>query len=203
MAGSVPSGPVVLNIPWLPVRSLASSMTRWPWSSASALRTLASGPGGRPWTAAVMVRSRMSRSTSASMNSRAARWRSEGSVIPPWRRARSNRSAAVGPFPHNAPPLESDTRSLDKVTLARAQPCPSSPTRLAAGIRTSSRNTSLKVCRPVISMIGRMVMPGASIGQMKYETPRCLGTSGSVRAIRIPNRETWANDVQIFWPWTT
>ncbi len=38
---------------------------------------------------------------------------------------------------------------------------------------------------------------------MKYEMPLCLGASGSVRAMRIPNCENWASDVQIFWPLTT
>ena len=38
-------------------------------------------------------------------------------------------------------------------------------------------------------------MPGVSIGQMKYEMPRCFGTSMSVRAMRMPNFDTWA-DVQ-------
>ena len=49
------------------------------------------------------------------------------------------------------------------------------------------KNTSLNVCAPVISMIGRISMPGASIGQMKYEMPWCFGASGSVRAMRMPN----------------
>ncbi len=53
-------------------------------------------------------------------------------------------------------------------------------------MRTSVRNTSLKLWAPVISTIGRISMPGRSIGQMKYEMPWCLGASGSVRAIRIP-----------------
>ena len=46
-------------------------------------------------------------------------------------------------------------------------------------------------------------MPGASIGQTKYEMPCCLATSGSVRAMRIPYRANWASEVQIFWPFTT
>ena len=45
-------------------------------------------------------------------------------------------------------------------------------------------------------------MPGVSIGQMKYEMPRCFGTSVSVRAMRMPNFDTWAPDVQTFWPLT-
>ena len=70
-------------------------------------------------------------------------------------------------------------------------------------MRTSVKNTSLKVCVPVISMIGRISMPGVSIGQMKYEMPSCFGASGSVRAMRMPSFECWASDVQIFWPFTT
>ena len=53
-------------------------------------------------------------------------------------------------------------------------------------MRTSVKNTSLNMWTPVISWMGRISMPGVSIGQMKYETPCCLGASGSVRAIRIP-----------------
>ena len=61
----------------------------------------------------------------------------------------------------------------------------------------------MNVWEPVISMIGRISMPGASIGQMKYEMPSCFGASGSVRAMRMPNFENWASEVQIFWPVTT
>ena len=97
----------------------------------------------------------------------ARRWRSTGSCVPPAARTTSSRSAAVGPMPQSAPPDDSDTRSLPSVTLASPQPRLTSPTRFSAGRRTSSRNTSLKVWLPVISMIGRMSTPGASMGQMK------------------------------------
>ena len=73
----------------------------------------------------------------------------------------------MGPCPHKAPPDESDTRSLARVTLARLQPSPSSPTTFSAGRRTSSKKTSLNVWAPVISMMGRTVMPGRSIGHTK------------------------------------
>ena len=53
-----------------------------------------------------------------------------------------------------------------------------------------------------MSMIGRNSKPGVSIGQMKYDTPRCLGTSGSVRAMRMPNLLRCAPDDQIFEPFT-
>ena len=70
-------------------------------------------------------------------------------------------------------------------------------------MRTSVKNTSLKLGTPVMVVMGRISMPGASIGQMKYEIPLCFGTSGSVRAIRIPKRASCAPLVQIFWPLTT
>ena len=54
-------------------------------------------------------------------------------------------------------------------------------------MRTSSKNTWLNEWVPVASTMGAMVSPSRSVGQMKYEMPSCLGTSGSVRAMRIPN----------------
>ena len=41
-------------------------------------------------------------------------------------------------------------RSLARVVCATRHPSPGSPTTLATGIRTSSRNTSLKWASPVI-----------------------------------------------------
>lgn len=46
-------------------------------------------------------------------------------------------------------------------------------------------------------------MPSASMGHMKYEIPSLFGTSGSVRASRIPNFATCARDVHTFLPVTT
>jgi hypothetical protein len=55
-------------------------------------------------------------------------------------------------------------RSKPAVAMATFQPWPSSPMRLAALTRTSSKNTSAKACLPLSALIGRMVMPGASSG---------------------------------------
>ena len=123
-------------------------------------------------------------------------------MIDPRTRTASNISSAVGPLPHNTPPVDNETRSLPSVTLANRQPSSCSPTKLAAGIRTSVKKTSLKVLAPVISLIGRISIPGKSIGQMKYETPLCLGASIFVRAIKIPYLACCAPLVQIFWPFT-
>ena len=132
----------------------------------------------------------------------ASRWRITGSVMVPRRRTASNISKAVGPLPHNTPPVDNETRSLPKVTFAKRQPSSCSPTRLAAGRRTSVKKTSLNVLAPVISRIGRISIPGRSIGQMKYETPLCLGASGFVRAIKMPYLAYCAPLVQIFCPLT-
>ena len=64
------------------------------------------------------------------------------------------------------------------------------------------KNTSLKIATPVISRTGRTSTPGVSIGQMKYEMPWCFATSGSVRAIRMPNWLSCAPEFQIFEPLT-
>ncbi len=74
--------------------------------------------------------------------------------------------------------------------------------RFSTGTRTSVKNTSLKPPPPVMLRIGRISMPGRSIGMMKYEMPRCFDTSLRVRAIRMPNFATSASEVQIFWPFT-
>ncbi len=80
-AGMSAGGPDPSSIPAAPARSLASSITCWPCSSPMIFCTEASSPGVRPWSRALSVRSRLSRSTSASMWSAAMRWRMFGSVI--------------------------------------------------------------------------------------------------------------------------
>ncbi len=77
-------------------------------------------------------------------------------------------------------------RSNISVVLATRQPSPTSPMTLAWGTRASSMKTSLNSARPVISRSGRTSTPSCSIGKAKYVMPRCLGASGSVRAIRMP-----------------
>ena len=143
------------------------SMTCWPWASAMALRTEASAPGWRPASTAETMRRRSTRRIWLSIQTATRRSRSEGRGAPPARRTRSTRSSAVGPIPHSAPSPESETRSLPSVTLASSQPPCSGPTRWSAGMRTSVKKTSLKACSPVMSISGRISIPGASIGQTK------------------------------------
>ena len=70
-------------------------------------------------------------------------------------------------------------------------------------MRTLSKKTWLNEWAVVMSTIGDIDSPSASIGMMKYEMPLCFGWSGSVRAIRIPNCAWCAPLDQIFEPLTT
>ncbi len=65
--------------------------------------------------------------------------------------------------------------------MATRQPSFSSPTRLATGTRTSSKNTSLNSSEPAMVRSGRMSMPGVSMGRISQVMPLCFGASGSVR----------------------
>ncbi len=76
------AGPASASMLHTPARSMASSMTRWPWSSARAFLTDASGPGARPDSVAPTVRRQMSRRISPSAHTRAKRSRSCGSFVP-------------------------------------------------------------------------------------------------------------------------
>jgi uncharacterized protein (TIGR03084 family) len=87
--------------------------------------------------------------------------------------------------------------------LARRHPSFTSPTTQSEGMRTSSKKTWLKEWAPVMSMMGAVVSPGASMGQMKYEIPLRFGASGSVRASSIPHLARWPPLVQILEPLTT
>ena len=127
----------------------------------------ASGPGVRPARRALRVRSWLRRSTSASQYIAASRSRSTGSDTPPLPLTSSISLRAVGPRLQITPPEDSPTRSLASVTLARRQPSPSAPTRRLAGSRTSSKKTWLNEWAVVMSTMGCIDTPGASIGQMK------------------------------------
>ena len=78
-------------------------------------------------------------------------------------------------------PTKPVPRSNENVTMATRQPSFSAPTRLAAGTRTSSKNTSQNSEPPDAVRIGRTSIPGASMGQITQVIPRCLGASVSVR----------------------
>ena len=58
----------------------------------------------------------------------------------------------------------SSRRSYLSVTLATCQPSPRPMTIWSTGTRTSVKNISLKVARPVMVTSGRTSMPGVFIG---------------------------------------
>jgi hypothetical protein len=154
---------------------------------------LASGRAARPSDAAVRVRRRMRSSSSCSMWSWASAGASAGRSTPPAARTgSSSRSSAVGPMPHSTPPGGQRHPLVAERHLGQRHPSFTSPTRFSAGMRTSVKNTSLNVCPPVISMIGRISMPGRVHRADEVRDALVLGTSGSVRAIRMPNLAYWA-----------
>ena len=78
-----------------------------------------------------------------------------------------------------------DERSKSSVVVAIYQPRFSSPSRQFVGTRTFSKKTSLKPWLFIMSMSGRVLMPGVFMSTRKYEMPLCFGASKSVRAMRI------------------
>ena len=78
-------------------------------------------------------------------------------------------------------PTKAVPRSKLSVTMVTRQPSFSSPTRLATGTRTSSRNSSANSVDPAMVWSGRMSTPGVSIGRMSHEMPRWRLSSGPVR----------------------
>ena len=96
-------------------------------------------------------------------------------------------SASNAPWDEPSDPVAK--RSFISVVRATRHPSWRSPTRLAAGMRASSKNTSLKWASPVIWRSGRIVMPGVRRSTMKHEMPLCFGTVGSVRKMPRPKSQ--------------
>ena len=62
--------------------------------------------------------------------------------------------------------------------MATRQPSFSRPTRFTTGTRASSKNTSLNSELPTMVSIGRISMPGVSIGNITQVMPLCFGRLG-------------------------
>ena len=78
-------------------------------------------------------------------------------------------------------PTKAVPRSKLSVTMVTRHPSFSSPTRLATGIRTSSRKSSANSVEPAMVVSGRISTPGVSMGRMSQVMPRCRLSSGPVR----------------------
>lgn len=158
-----------------------------------------SGPGvptDRSSAALIFV----SRNTSASIHKAASfcrsdcRFRSTAFQIPS--------ACPIKPPPRGGsrPPIA--TRSFISVVRTTRHPSPIAPRREASGPRTSERKTSLNSASPVSWNKGRGSTPAACMSSTKYVRPRCRGNSGSVRAIRRPQRARCPSVVQTFCPGT-
>ena len=80
-------------------------------------------------------------------------------------------------------------RSFIKVVSAAFQPSPTLPSRWLSGMRTSVKNTSLKLAPPDICLIGRTSTPGLFMSRKNMVRPACLGTFGSVRVMTMPKSQ--------------
>ena len=70
------------------------------------------------------------------------------------------------------------SRSFISVVSATFQPSPTSPSRWLSGMRTSVKNTSLKLAPPEICLIGRTSTPGLFMTRKNKVRPLCLGDVG-------------------------
>ncbi len=137
----------------------------------------------------------------------ASSWRTTGSPSRPCRRASSIsclagsglrpalRCSSRFPVTELVPVA---TRSWASSAVAMRQPSFRSPTIQSAGTRASSKKTSLNSATPVIWRSGRTVTPGWRIGITSMVMPRCLGTSGSVRASSTAKSVCCAPEVHTF-----
>ncbi|MCY1436735.1 hypothetical protein D9M71_528670 [compost metagenome] len=84
--------------------------------------------------------------------------------------------------------------------MAIFQPSPGWPTMLSAAVSAASKNTSLNSLVPVICWIGCTRMLAWCIGTRKKDRPLWPTLPGSVRAITKHQSDSWASEVQTFWP---
>ena len=120
------------------------------------------------------------------------------------------RLAALRPRTESSPRLISTQfmiqiiwRSWCSDDNATFQPPLSGPSRFSTGTSTSSRKTSQNVSSEIDAIrMGSIRTPGECRSRMRQEMPRCFGASGSVRAYRVHQRDSWAWVVQILWPLT-
>ena len=114
-----------------------------------------------------------------------------GSAVAP--SARAVAASCCHPPPTRLLPEPSEwSRSKPSVVRATRQPSPTAPSRMESRMRTSVKNTSVNDAPPLICRIGRISMPGRSIGTMNAVMPWCLGTRTSVRRSARPTRRTGA-----------
>ena len=87
--------------------------------------------------------------------------------------------------------------------MVTRHPSSSSPSRLATGTATSSKNSSANSVVPAMVRMGRTSMPGVSMDSASQVMPRWRDSSGPVRTSSSQKSATSAWLVQIFEPFTT
>ena len=163
-----------------------------------------SGPAGWPARRISEARRLTNPSTRKWLYALASSWRITGSLVTPMARAVAMIWRHEPPTRDPPPPPSPEwSRSKPSVVSATFQPSPTGPSRIESGTRTSLKNTSLNDDPPLICLMGRISMPGRSIGMMNAVMPLCLTTSTSLRAINSPHSENCAPDDQTFCPLRT
>ena len=99
--------------------------------------------------------------------------------------------------------VASSPRSKASSWLATRHPSWTSPTTFSFAVRTSVKKTSLNSWVWAMLTMGRMSMPGWSMGASRNVIPLCLICSGAVRHRMKIQLAVWASEVQIFWPLIT
>src|SRR6266852_2159820 len=82
---------------------------------------------------------------------------------------------------HQRSPSHPQAYSECRLVMATFQPLLSPPITLNSGARTPSMKSSQNSAAPDICLIGRYCTPGSLNGRSTYDSPACLGASGSLR----------------------
>ena len=150
---------------------------RWNSSVHSSLLIELSTPGTSPASSLLSVRSPRKRRISTSEWTRASAWRTAGSPRRSRSRATASRRCSTAPR-RSATSVASSPRSKARSWLATCQPSFTAPTTWSAGVRASVKKTSLNSWPPAMFTIGRISMPGWSIGHEQEGDPPVLRRLG-------------------------
>ena len=161
--------------------------------------TLPAATSSAAWSATPRVSSVVNRMTCSPIQASAILAAMSGSAMLPLPRAVASTASNSRWKPISCPKLETP-RSTPSMPSATRQPSPGEPATLPAGVRASSKNTSLNSAVPVICTIGRILMPGWRTGTSRQDRPRWRSAPGSVRASRKHQSAMCAIEVHIFCP---
>ena len=130
------------------------------------------------------------------------RWRISGLLAEPFAFAAAMIASSSCRKPICCPSVETP-RSNASSPIATCQPLPGVETRFSAAVRAPSKKVSLNSASPLICRIGRIVIPGWSIGMRRKVRPFGPFDPSSLRVTTKIQSQICARLVQIFWPSTT